>query len=113
VTGRRRGGGGASSDREFESRARAAGVLADRELEARASAAGVAEPGRTERLELRLTPEESAAWTALAEREGTSVAKVVRAAMKAYAGRGEADAFAELGREVAALVAAHAPARRR
>ncbi len=65
----------------------------------------------TERLEVRLTPTQHAAWHALAEANGMTISELVRAAVESYEHRDQ-DALADLGRDVLASVRQRFPRRR-
>jgi len=64
----------------------------------------------TERVEVRLTPAQLAAWTKLAERQGITIKALVVAAVDSYADRDAASELADLGRDVLSLVRDRFPA---
>lgn len=65
----------------------------------------------SERLEIRMTPEQRVAWSALAAANGMTLAELVRAAVEHYEYR-EQDELAELGRDVLASVRKRFPQRK-
>lgn len=81
------------------------------------SAPRVGPVAATERLELRLTPDQRAKWQALAEARGLSLADLIRAAIEHYELCSDAvdrgSDLADLGREVVSLVRQRFPQRRK